>query len=80
MSDAPAYYRDVVSCSRPCPLVQNANISPPLPSRFIPRGTTSRATPGKVRLMVVGTNPGQPQPREDDVYNGKISQALADAA
>jgi uracil-DNA glycosylase len=33
-----------------------------------------------VRLMVVGTNPGQPQPREDDVYYGKISQDLADAA
>ncbi len=80
MSDAPAYYRDVVSCSRPCPLVQNANISPTLPSRFIPRGTTSRATPGNVRLMAVGTNPGQPQPREDDVYDGKNRQDLADAA
>ena len=80
MSDAPAYYRDVVSCSMPCPLVQNANISPTLPSRFIPRGTTSRATPGNVRLMAVGTNPGRPQPREDDVYDGKNRQDLADAA
>jgi hypothetical protein len=80
MSNAPAYYCDVVSCSRPCPLVQNANICATLPSRFIPRGTTSRAIPGKVRLMAVGTNPGQPQPREDDVYDGKIRQDLADAA
>jgi len=80
MSNAPAYYSDVVSCSRPCPLVQNANVSATLAPRFIPRGTTSRATPGNVRLMAVGTNPGQPQPREDAEYHGKSSQDLADAA
>jgi uracil-DNA glycosylase len=80
MSNAPAYYSDVVSCNRPCPLVQNANVNASLASRFIPRGTTSRAKPGNVRLMVVGTNPGQPQLLEDEAYNGKFSQDLADAA
>ena len=80
MSTAPNYYRDVVSCSMPCPLVQNANVCASLPPRFVPRGTSSRATPGNVRLMVIGTNPGQPQFLEDGVYNGKNGQDLADAA
>ncbi|MBU06020.1 MAG: hypothetical protein CL877_08760 [Dehalococcoidales bacterium] len=77
---APGYYAEVVTCSEACPLVQNVNVDPNLSLRYLPRGTTSRAAPGVVRLMIVATNPGSPQEREDGQYRGKSGEALADAA
>ncbi len=79
-ASAPGYYADVVTCSEACPLVQNSNVDPNLSLRYLPRGTTSRATPGDVKLMIVATNPGSPQEREDRQYRGKLGEALADAA
>jgi hypothetical protein len=78
---APPYYTGVVSCAQGCALVQNCNSNRNLPRRFLPRGTTSRAIPGKVRLMIVMANPGQPAPSEDDVYRVQETDSeVADAA
>lgn len=78
---APPYYADVVQCAERCPLVQNCNRTPALPRRFLPRGTTSRARPGEVRLMVVMANPGQPVAGEDEDYRARPDpRDVADAA
>lgn len=78
---APPYFADLVQCAERCPLVQNCNRTPSLPRRYLPRGTTSRARPGEVRLMVVMANPGQPLPSEDDDYRVRPDpRDVADAA
>lgn len=78
---APPYYANVVQCSEGCPIAQNCNRDLTLPRRFLPRGTTSRATPGRVRLMIVMANPGRPEASEDDVYRIRPTpQEVADAA
>ena len=80
MDRAPAYYAQVVQCSQDCPLVKNCNVDHNLRRGFLPRGTTSRSAPGRVRLMIVVTNPGDPQPREDKVYKATDPSHLATAA
>ncbi len=64
----PTFFEQVVTCSAGCPEVQNCNADPSLPRRYLPRGTTSRATPGHVDLMIVLANPGAPQEIEDKHY------------
>ena len=65
---APPYYEHVVTCAAGCPEIQNCNMDPDLPRRYLPRGTTSRAKPGHDQLMVVLANPGAPQEVEDRHY------------
>lgn len=66
---APPYYEHVVTCAAGCAEIQNCNMDPGLPRRYLPRGTTSRAKPGHVQLMVVLANPRTPQEVEDRHYS-----------
>jgi len=78
---APAYYADVVTCTAACDIVLNCNADQSLPRRFLPRGTTSRAVPGQVRLMIILANPGPPNADEDRVYRARPdASAIASAA
>ncbi|MDG2303961.1 MAG: hypothetical protein P8R42_04770 [Candidatus Binatia bacterium] len=53
---ASPYYRNVVTCTAGCPVVQNCNVDRSLSSRWLPRKTTSRCEPGEVLDRVVITN------------------------
>lgn len=75
----PTYFEQVVTCSAGCSEVQNCNTDRSLPRRYLPRGTTSRAQPGDVDLMVVLANPGAPQEIEDKDY-ALSPESVADAA
>ena len=77
----PNYYTDVVECDAGCPYVKNRNTDPSLAPRYIPRGSTSRCTPGNTTLMVILANPGEPQKGDEDKqYAGKTGKELSSAA
>jgi Uracil DNA glycosylase superfamily len=80
MTKAPKYFENIVTCSEDCPWVSNCNTNSSLEPRFRPRGTTSRATLGNVRLMIILANPGKPSDLEDKEYSGKSSHAIAEVA
>lgn len=77
---APPYYQAVVSCTAPCPVVQNCNRDESLPARWLPRGTTTRCRPGQAALMVILANPGTPQEIEDTHFAAKSAAERAEAA
>jgi hypothetical protein len=89
---APPYYVDIVSCEENCPVVCNFNVPvsckrrngstvSPEDNGWIPRGSTTRATPGNVDLMWILINPGSPLPTiEHNLYSEKEGAKLADAA